>query len=220
MGFTDLSHSLSNEQPLSLLLRMPLDFGQRSELAARVFHYTAQALVLCGRVVNLIHGGVESTTGHSDGLLSQWSTLVEELGSWYGNRPEEFKPMVEVDGESDAFPTVLFTTGAALLSNQLYHTAMLLLLSNRPRTFKVGNYKASTSMSSLWHARRICGISLANDCRGSWDPSLLASFVTAARRMTHSTQHQLVLSRLREVGRITGWNINHYWTSLREEWGL
>ncbi|PKS04909.1 hypothetical protein jhhlp_008274 [Lomentospora prolificans] len=215
----DLSRALADEQPLSLPLWMPLDFGQRSELATRVFHASAQALVLCGRVVNLIYGGVEST-GHSESLISQWSGLVEELGSWYSSRPEESKPIVEMDGKGDSFPTVLFTTGAGLLSNQLYHTAMLLLLKNRPRTFKcVSNYKASSSMSSLWHARRICGIALANDSRGSWDPSLLASFVTAAKGMTHSAQHQMLLTRLSDIGRLTGWNVNYYWTTLRQEWG-
>ncbi|CAI4215611.1 unnamed protein product [Parascedosporium putredinis] len=156
----DLSQALANEQPLNLPLWMPLDFGRRSELAVSVFHATAQALFLCGRVINLIYGGVECT-GSTDSLIVQWTGLIEELSSWYAHRPEEVKPMVDLDGKGDAFPTILFTTGAALLSNQLYHTGMLLLLRNRPRTFKgVGTgHKPSSSMSSLWHARRICGIS-------------------------------------------------------------
>lgn len=128
--------------------------------------------------------------------------------------------MVEVDGKGDDFPLVLFTSGAALMANQLYHTAMLLLLQNKPRTFKASRAKVSSTMSALWHARMICGIALGNDARECWDPSLVASFVLAARGMTHWDQQRRLLDKLDGIGRLTGWKVANYRKLMMEEWGM
>ncbi|MBE3044693.1 hypothetical protein IMZ48_19455 [Candidatus Bathyarchaeota archaeon] len=127
--------------------------------------------------------------------------------------------MVDIEGKGGGFPLLLFTSGAGMMANQLYHTAMLLMLQGRPRTATVPAARVS-SMSALWHARRICGMALANDARESWDPSLVASFVVAARGMTHSDQHKLLLEKLEEVGRLTGWKVKHYRSMLMDEWGI
>lgn len=75
-------------------------------------------------------------------------------------------------------------------------------------------------MSALWHARMVCGISLANDARECWDPSLVASFVLAARGMTHWDQQQRLLGKLDEIGRLTGWKVASYRKMMVEEWGV
>lgn len=128
--------------------------------------------------------------------------------------------MVEVDSKTDDFPLLLFTSGAGLMANQLYHTAMLLMLQSKPRTYRVSGARVASGMSALWHARRVCGIALANEARECWDPSLVASFVVAARGMTHAEQHGALLEKLEGVGRLTGWKVGHYRSMLMEEWGI
>ncbi|GMF99539.1 unnamed protein product [[Candida] boidinii] len=46
------------------------------------------------------------------------------------------KPIVEVDDPSLTFPTILYSNGAAISGNQMYHMAIILMLQNKPRLFK------------------------------------------------------------------------------------
>lgn len=149
--------------------------------------------------------------------------LVEELQEWHRERPPGFQPMMELSMNDDPaamgqnFPTVLFANGAGVFSNQLYHTAMLLLLHSRPRTARITDF-TSTTMSPLWHAQRICSIALNNDRRECWDPCLLASFLVASRRMTHEAQQQEVLRGFERIQKITGWEAGDFIRGLQEEW--
>lgn len=215
----DLGESLTSGQPPKLPLWHPRDFpfdGQRSEPAAAVFRSASEILVLCAQAARLVFGGADTP---SETRIEQWTSLLESLGSWYISRCQKFRPMVEIDEKGGGFPLLLFTSGAGLMANQLYHTAMLLMLHSRPRSVRVSGARVAT-MSALWQARRICGIALANDARESWDPSLVASFVVAARGMTHGDQHELLLGKLEEVGRLTGWKVGYYRSMLMEEWGI
>lgn len=215
----DLGESLASGQPPKLPLWHPRDFpfdGHRSESAAGVFRSSSEILVLCAHAARLVFGGPDTP---AEARVEQWTSILESLGSWYTSRHQNFRPMVEIDGKGGGFPLLLFTSGAGLMANQLYHTAMLLMLQSRPRAARVSGARAAT-MSALWHARRICGIALANDARESWDPSLVASFVVAARGMTHADQHELLLGKLEEVGRLTGWKVGYYRSILTEEWSM
>lgn len=157
--------------------------------------------------------------------LHMWMQLIEDLEHWYQGRPAGFQAMLELEmdrqesGLDQTFPIVLFGNGAGVFSNQLYHTAMLLLLNNRPRTARLTDYHSAT-MSPLWHAQRICSIALNNERSECWDPCLLASFVTAARRMTHEAQQQEILSGLGLIQEITGWNFGNLAGGLQDEWGI
>ncbi len=116
---------------------------------------------------------------------------------------------------SSYLPAVLRCWG-----NQLYHTAMLLLLQNRPRTVRLGaQSQPSAAMSAIWHAQRICGISLNNHRKSCWDPALISSFVLASRTMTHETQHRAILTGLDEISKLTSWDLDRYKAMLRTEWG-
>ncbi|KAJ5580394.1 hypothetical protein N7450_006695 [Penicillium hetheringtonii] len=75
-------------------------------------------------------------------------------------------------------------------------------------------------MSPLLHAQRICSIALNNERRECWDPVLLASFLTAARRMTHESQQQEILRGFERIRRVTGWDASDFLHDLQEEWGL
>ncbi|KAJ5717607.1 hypothetical protein N7488_003253 [Penicillium malachiteum] len=185
-----------------------------------VFCYAHRPLWLCGRAMKFIHD--ESSPQVPP--LHTWMRLVEELESWYQERPQGFQPMLELEAEhrgalGQSFPVVLFANGAGAFSSQLYHTAMLILLHNRPRTARTSEFR-SARMSPLWHAQRICSIALNNDRRECWDPCLLASFLAAARRMTHEVQQQEILLGFHRIRGITGWDVGGLLHDLQEEWGL
>ncbi|KAJ4991210.1 C6 zinc finger domain-containing protein [Stagonosporopsis vannaccii] len=153
-----------------------------------------------------------------------WKALVQDFAYWYMHRSQAFQPIIELyprDGvlADDDYPTIVFTSGAALLANQLYHTGMLLLLQNRPR-FADKPSQNSPSMSTLWHAHRICGIAIQNDRPGWWDPCLVASLIVAGRTATHTSQHSAIVRTLESVQRLTGWVIEPYVEQLRTEWQL
>lgn len=192
----------------------------QEDIYARVFHYAHLPLLLCARA--LLWCNADSAGRPVD----TWMQLVDELERWYRARPQEFQPTLELELELELdlgnnFPVILFTNGAGIFGNQLYHTAMLLLLLNRPRTAQArladSSFRPSV-MSPLWHAQRICGIALHNDRRECWDLSLLASFLVAAKRMTHEAQQQEILHGFARIKALTGWDVGEYLDELRREW--
>ncbi|PTU17595.1 hypothetical protein P175DRAFT_0512309 [Aspergillus ochraceoroseus IBT 24754] len=224
----DLGKALANNTPIRIQLpsvTIPsLSLLCRTDDAPeRVAHYTQALLWMCGKA--LIIGHRESIPPQRHQLTDTWLNVFEELNQWRHSRPQEFYPMVELNGEDpnlnpgSQFPLLLFTNGAAALCNQLYHTAMLLLLECKPRTTLLNN-PHSPVLSSLWHAQRVCGIALNNDRRECWDPCLLASFLVAARYMTHESQQQEIVEGFDRIQEITGWGIGEYLTQLREEWSF
>ena len=143
--------------------------------------------------------------------MNTWTELFNSLQLWYTNRPQDFKPVVELQDAPDGlFPVLLFTNSAAILANQLYHTSMLLMLQHRPRTIRPPN------ASPLRHAQMVCGISLSND--EHWDFSLVSSFFLAARGMTYLAQQDAICAKLAALSRKTSWNISSLASRLRETW--
>jgi hypothetical protein len=123
-----------------------------------------------------------------------------------------------IQSEHD-FPIIAFTSGAALLANALYHLGMLLLLQNKPRIHgRTGSN--SSAMSTLWHSHRICGIAIQNDQPTTWDPTLVASLIVAARTLTHRDQQAIIVQTLQNAQRLTKWNITRSIEGLTSEWRL
>jgi hypothetical protein len=180
----------------------------------------ANALALCHqREIAIAHDGSPSHRSVEDWMLT-FRALVE----WYESRPPEFQVMVEIESEHRSgsyseFTLLLFATGAGTFSNQLYHTALLLLLQCKPRAANVQQYQ-STLLSPLWHAQRICEIALNNDSRESWDPCLLASLLVGSKSMAHETQQQEILRGFKRITKITGWEIVSYLVDLRDGWSI
>ncbi|OLN97747.1 hypothetical protein CCHL11_07913 [Colletotrichum chlorophyti] len=193
-----------------------------SAIAESMFQCTMEPLLLCTKVINFCAGSFppqNAEFGPPVTPLHHWTLLNDALGSWYSSRAQEFRPMVEIDGDESLFPVILFTNGAAVLANQLYHTAMLLLLQNKPRTLQAAA-KKSSSMSPLWHAQRVCGIALNNDRRDSWDLCLVASLYLAAQRMTYEPQQRAIMECFDRVKMLTGWNVDGFSIRVREDWGI
>ncbi|KAJ5448488.1 hypothetical protein N7445_003309 [Penicillium cf. griseofulvum] len=217
----DLATALATDGDMRMPLPPSFPYYTEGDLVAdpfeMVFFYAYRPLWLCARAIQFVPNGEGSP---DQPLLHRWIHVVEELQQWYRERPRDFQPMVELElddqlaGPERSFPVVLFANGAGLFGNQLYHTAMLILLHNRPRTARIANLH-SVTMSPLWHAQRICSIALHNDRRECWDPCLLASFLVAACRMTHESQHGEIVRGFDRIRTVTGWNVTNCLQSLR-----
>lgn len=232
---TDIGKSLANNTPLrSPLPSLPIPslalLCRTESTPERVGHYAQVLLWLCGKALLTYHQ--DSNTHHAPGTDS-WLQIFEELNQWNYLRPQEFQPMVELSNDGGAedhalglnsgseFPMLLFTNGAGALCNQLYHTAMLFMLECKPRTTALLNQshpQYSPVLSPIWHAQRVCSIALNNDRRECWDPCLLASFLVAARHMTHESQQVEIVHGFDRIQALTGWSVGEYLTQLREEW--
>lgn len=207
---------------------LPFLLGQpgRTETQDPRAQYAYESIALCVESAMFAQGDDDRWLQQRYGLnrVDMWKALVHAFAHWYMHRSQAFQPIIELyprDGvlADDDYPTLVFTSGAALLANQLYHTEMLLLLQNRPR-FVDKPSQNSPSMSTLWHAHRICGIAVQNDRPGWWDPCLVASLVVAGRTATHASQHNAVISTLESVQRLTGWITDPCIDQLRSEWQL
>ncbi len=104
---------------------------------------------------------------------------------------------------------------------------MFLLLRHQPQTATLSPDRHSGTTdevgvrtSSLWHARRVCGIAVSSDPHHTrcWDPSMIAAFALTARLMTHPSQQKELLACLQHV-KASGWRVDGLVRSLREEWG-
>lgn len=219
--FLELSVGLMNGSPVSIPNILSYNGSSpMSGMCRESLKYDREPILLCAQVLNHCFGqDLPVTPGmHIRPSAAQnWKSLSESLSMWYNNRPRDFKPMWEVEESEELFPLVLFTNGAAVLANQLYHTSMLLLLQNRPRTLPK-EHGRSVLISPLWHAQRICAISLNNDTTASWDFSLLASLYLAAKRMTYEPQQHAILRGIDRIGSLTGWNVNALSAQLVQEW--
>lgn len=184
------------------------------------------SMLLCAQAIDLrSERNLLSTLGtgaQPADYTSRWIEIWNQTQTWHRDRPIELISVFEAAADSldgcsaNVFPTAIFSTGCAILANQLHHTTALLLLQCKPRMLRLSSGKTS----HVWHAQQICGISASNDESKTWDFTLLASLLVAARVMTHSAQHAVVLETLERVRRITGWRVGSEIDRLRSFWNL
>ncbi|KAL4974961.1 hypothetical protein BDW66DRAFT_152419 [Aspergillus desertorum] len=103
-------------------------------------------------------------------FTARWTSLWDELQTWLAERPRELLPIPTIPQKP--FPHILFVHWAAISSNQLYHTACILLLKMIPKGLRLPR---SPTLSILWHARRICGISTSNKHQGCLNNAIPAA---------------------------------------------
>ncbi|KAH7136930.1 hypothetical protein B0J13DRAFT_82682 [Dactylonectria estremocensis] len=196
-----------------------------SDDSQKIVNISFRCLSLLGDITGLCFGlpeqgdGVQTTPRPR---LERWRTLLEELQVWYEDRPPELRSLAEFEDHQTIFPLILFTSAGAMCANVMFHTAMHILLSHKPRTARPLEQDESepTNMSPLWHARRVCGIASTSHEQYAqcWDPCMIAAFFYAARRMTHQTQQEELLSCLESV-KMAGWRVDTLSQRLRREWG-
>ncbi|KAF6829713.1 C6 zinc finger domain-containing protein [Colletotrichum plurivorum] len=181
------------------------------------------AVYLCAKVCELVAdrtryfelGDVDS--GRPDDLAERWLRLWDDLQAWTRDRPPELLPVQTV--QSSPFPQILFLHWAAISSNQLYHTACTLLLGSAPRpTPGPGLGKLGVAGSAIWHAKCICGISLANPHQGCLNNAIQPLWV-AGRLLSHRSEHALLVKLIRSIEAVTGWGTCWRIDDLETAWG-
>ncbi|TID07414.1 hypothetical protein CH35J_000077 [Colletotrichum higginsianum] len=145
------------------------------------------AVYLCARVLNLLAPLAKANPG---GLFFDGGGLPTNDAQYRARNP------------------------AAISGNQLYHTAALLMLQNRPASLR----PSPRPRSALWHARQICGISMTNHHHGAWTNSVQPLWI-AGRCMSHPAEHRAILRLLDKIERESGWGTKWRADDLKDFWG-
>lgn len=118
--------------------------------------YANFAVFLCAHSVTFLQHLRTRSHGHepdSSRSVTCWNELFGHLEDWYTQRPEEMKPILTItasDGKSRSpFPTVLYGNGPAVSGNQLYHTAALVMLQDKPASIRLTKKQVRICASSL-----------------------------------------------------------------------
>jgi hypothetical protein len=177
------------------------------------------AVYLCAKACELV-----SDRTHHDELgvpngctaevfLSRWNDLWDDLQAWVDLRPDELLPMQTI--ESRPFPQILYLHWAAISSNQLYHTACILMLTSMPNR---RDAIPGVAGSCVWHAKRICGISLTNPHQGCLNNAIQPLWL-AGRLLSHESEHTILVNLIRDIESITGWGTCWRIPDLGAAWG-
>lgn len=162
----------------------------------------------------------QSVGSSHDAFARDWLALWEELQRWLSNRPRELVELEVVAGDTNQpFPRVLYAAHCAISSNQLYHTSCILLMDIRPSECAAElEGTAPRILSPLWHARRICGISLTNEHHGCLNNAIQPLWV-AGKLLTHRSEHRAVVKLVEGIEALTGWGAAWRIRDLLEVWG-
>ncbi|KAF2261210.1 hypothetical protein CC78DRAFT_608648 [Lojkania enalia] len=181
--------------------------------------YANFAVYLCAKTCELIsdrnkHVELNEENGcNNQRFQERWDCLWDQLANWSLYRPDEMLPVAS--SASSPFPHIFFSHWAAISSNQLYHTSCVLLLNANP---KQKTTSPSPTSSVLWHARRICGISLTNPHEGCLNNAIQPLWI-AGRLLTHSSEQVLVVKMIRHIEAMTGWTACWRIRDLESVWG-
>ncbi|KAJ9224960.1 transcriptional regulator family: Fungal Specific TF [Paecilomyces variotii] len=181
--------------------------------------YANYAVYLCSKVCELIADRTKYTElGEDNGcstdvFAERWVRLWDELQLWMRDRPSGICPVIEAEGKP--FPRVLFVHWGAISSTQLIHTACILLLDMTPHKVRL---QSSSSTSKLWHAKQICGISLANPHHGCLNNAVQPLWI-AGRLFSHGREHSAVVKLIRSIEAMTGWGTCWRIADLERTWG-
>lgn len=203
-----------------------LPFGESHSSARSLFRasqspdmHANQAVYLCAQVCKLISDRTKylelsQENGCTDPeFASRWQCFWDDLKGWVADRPAVLVPIRTCN--SSPFPRILFVHWAAISSNQLYHTACILLLNMQPKSLSL---ELSPETSALWHAKRICGISLSNPHKGSLNNAIQPLWV-AGRLLGHKSEHILIIKLIRSIEASTGWGTCWRLPDLELAWG-
>ena len=214
--------------------------------------YANYAVFLCANCVAYLH---DHHTWSRESQTARWEELICLLEKWYMQRSEEMKPILTIPATEAAgqspFPIVLYGNGPAgqksnrtilitfswwisVSGNQLYHTAILLMLQGKPRWLNPQRRQKSI----FWHARQICAISESNahqyviflvvlllsmvsgltSSSGAWTNSIQPIWI-AGKVMSHPSEHRAILNIYERIERETGWVTSWRRNDLKAWWG-
>ena len=187
--------------------------------------YANYAVWLCARACHLswVHtrqDNVHDNDATQEPFIHSWHNLWIEVQKWAEARPVDMRELdLGVDGsqsEDGTFPFILFPAPCAISSNQLYHTACLLLLKIKPSS--INTQTLGHTGSSMWHAHRICGISLTNSHHGCLNNAIQPLWL-AGKLLSHPTEHKLIVDLITKIESITGWSGAWRVRDLKRLWG-
>jgi hypothetical protein len=177
------------------------------------------AVYLCAKVCKLVADRTrfvelgEGNGCNATAFEHRWLKLWGELQDWIRDRPAELVPVKII--ESQPFPQILFVHWAGISSTQLYHTACIELLRCVPRDVRVDT---GHTASAIWHAKRICGISLSNPHPGCLNNAIQPLWI-AGRLLSHKSEHLIVAKLIRSIEAQTGWGSCWRIADLETSWG-
>ncbi|KAL6819182.1 hypothetical protein V8C40DRAFT_252647 [Trichoderma camerunense] len=177
------------------------------------------AVYLCAKACELVsdrthHDELGAPNGcTAEVFTSRWTRLWDDLQAWIDDRPNELVPLQII--ESKPFPQILYLHWAAISSNQLYHTACILMLGSMSRRH---SHVPGLTGSSIWHAKRICGISLTNPHQGCLNNAIQPLWL-AGRLLSHESEHTILVDLIRDIESTTGWGTCWRIPDLGAAWG-
>ncbi|CEJ55703.1 hypothetical protein PMG11_01942 [Penicillium brasilianum] len=168
-------------------------------------------------------------------LLERWNLLMADLEKWHDSLPATFIPTARTrrlgsaasgfELSFDTFDQIWFDLPLCAASMQSYHQAKILLFANEPQESTAIRSTVSARLRSyrhalrevVYHAREVCGISLAN----STDPfrvnSVQALFV-AGQVFQERCEQDAVLELLSGIEKDLGWTTRYHVAKLKDEW--
>jgi hypothetical protein len=184
--------------------------------------YANYAVYLCARVCHLAwiqtnKRDVPNGSFNREPFTHSWYHLWTEVQNWAQNRPDEMRELdFAEDARSGPFPFILYGAACAISSNQLYHTACLLLLNMKPSS--ISSREMGHFGSPLWHAHRICGISVTNAHHGCLNNAIQPLWL-AGKLLSHPAEHRVIVDLIKRIEVITGWSGTWRIRDLRDIWG-
>ncbi|KIX01902.1 uncharacterized protein Z518_07841 [Rhinocladiella mackenziei CBS 650.93] len=187
--------------------------------------YANYAVYLCAKVCDLLSrrtgylelgkdNGCEGET-----FKSEWRQLWDELQGWSARRPIEMKPVKSTkSSDTNPFPRIFFAHWAAISSNQLYHTACILMLELRNAESDNIWHHTDPAYSAFWHARRVVGISLTNPHGGCINNAIQPLYV-AGKMFTHQEEQSIIVELIDSIETRTGWGSRWRIKDLEAVWG-
>lgn len=149
-------------------------------------------------------------------IVIAWQSLWEDLQSWFQSRPAGMLP-IKIVVDSQPFPRAFYGHFAAISSNQLYHTACILMLELQQDMHREETV-VSGKRTIVWHARHVVGISLANPHKGCMNNAIQPLFI-AGRRFTHRAEQLIVVGLLEAIEANSGWAARWRIPDLETAWG-
>lgn len=150
-------------------------------------------------------------------FTDQWTRLWDELQFWLEKRPPAMLPIKTTGlGGGQIFPEILFAHWAAISGNQLYHTSCIMMLDMRPSESPL--LWSKPHYSAIWHARRVCGISLTNPHSGNLINAIQPLYI-AGKLLSHHSEHVEVAKLFKIVEESTGWGALWRLKDLERAWG-
>ncbi|KAJ9502201.1 hypothetical protein H2202_002265 [Exophiala xenobiotica] len=185
--------------------------------------YANYAVYLCARVCDLLarrtrHIELGEDNGcDSNAFGHEWTRLWDDLQEWLSCRPTEMTPVKSsTNNNASRFPSIFFAHWAAISSNQLYHTACILMLEMKDDD--TTSTRPDELHSTLWHARRIIGISLTNPHPGCINNAIQPLFV-AGKLFTHREEQKIIVELIDSIEARTGWGSRWRIKDLEAAWG-